>query len=152
MFHYFTSIYSICLVFFLLFYRNTKSSILLAHFTSHYYCNKNTAADIQHNNSWKPQQCTCSNGQDIKIDWCCDSFPHTNNADSIYDHRTKSSPQQKHQQICRFPYNSDHQTDHTSRCHYVKDHFILSHKKIPPYVILCYIRRDIRFLYAPKLL
>ena len=44
MFHYFTSIYSICLVFFLLFYRNTKSSILLAHFTSHYYCNKNTAA------------------------------------------------------------------------------------------------------------
>ena len=44
MFHYFTSIYSICLVFFLLFYRNTKSSILLAYFTSHYYCNKNTAA------------------------------------------------------------------------------------------------------------
>ena len=44
MFHYFTSIYSICLVFFLLFYRNTKSSILLVHFTSHYYCNKNTAA------------------------------------------------------------------------------------------------------------
>jgi hypothetical protein len=42
--------------------------------------------------------------------------------------------------------------DHTFRCHYVKDHFILSHKKIPPYVILCYIRRDIRFLYAPKLL
>ena len=131
MFHYFTSIYSICLVFFLLFYRNTKSSILLAHFTSHYYCNKNTAAAYNAIIPGSPNSAPVPMDKILRLTGAVIPFriqtmliPYTIIAQ-------KSSPQQKHQQICRFPYNSDHQTDHTSRCHYVKDHFILSHKKNP---------------------